>query len=34
MFSSSVKLRYSDTPGVVLAEKQPYITQYTPGIIN
>ena len=25
-FSSSVKLMYSDTPGVLLAKKQPYIT--------
>ena len=29
-----MKLQYSDTPGVNLAEEQPYITQFTPGIIN
>ena len=34
MFSSSVKLLYSDAPGVALAEKQPYFTYFTPGIIN
>ena len=33
MFSSSVKLQYSDTPGVVFVKEQPYITQFTPGII-
>ena len=33
-FSSVQKLRYSDTFGVVLAEEQPYITQFTPDIIN
>ena len=35
IFSSSVKLgSYSDTLGIVLAEEQPYILQFTPGIIN
>ena len=29
-----LRLRYSDTYGVVLAEEQPYITWFTPGIIN
>ena len=26
MFPSSVTLRFSDTPGVALAEEEPYIT--------
>ena len=34
IFSSIAKLQYSDTPGVVLAEEQPYITKFTPSIIN
>ena len=34
IISSSVKLQYSDTPGVVLAEEQQYVTKFTPGIIN
>ena len=34
MFSFSIKLQYSDTPEVNLAEEQPYITQFTPDIIN
>ena len=29
-----MKLQYSGTPGVNLAEEQPYITQFIPGIIN
>ena len=33
IFSSSVKLHYSGA-SVVLAEDQPYITQFTPGIIS
>ena len=33
-FSSVKKLRYSYTSGVVLAEEQPYITYFTPDIIN
>ena len=32
--NTSVKLLYSDTPGVVLTGEQPYITQFMPGIIN
>ena len=34
IFSSSVKVRYSDTPGVVLAEEQPCITQINIWIIR
>ena len=32
--NTSVKLLYSDPPGVVLTGEQPYIRQFTPGIIN
>ena len=29
-----VLLLYSDTPGVVLEEEQPYTEQFPPGVIN
>ena len=29
-----VLLLYRETPGVVLEEKQPYIAEFPPGIIN
>ena len=32
--ASIVLLLYSDTPGVVLKEEQPYIAQFPPDIIN
>ena len=34
IFSSIVKIQYSDTPEVVLTEEQPYITKFASGIIN